>query len=95
MKEITINQIREELAAQDADNTETRTLFDVFLDGCPGYANTEPWECLDYYVQRGGFLDLCLEDNDAPVPVGRVIDDTGKLLFTAEQYCQEVQIKEV
>lgn len=93
MKQMTMAEIRESLAKDDAENIDDyRDKFDIFLNGCPGYNNYENDDCIDYYIQRN-FPDWDVED-DNPVVLMEVLDDgNGQVFAKVIQHEGEVDIE--
>lgn len=52
-----INKMREALATRDIEQSEDSTLFDVFMEGCPGWKNFED----DFVIEQYKFH---FEDGD-------------------------------
>ncbi len=93
MKQMTMAEIRESLAKDDAENIyEYRDMFDVFLNGVPGYNNFENDDCIDYYIQRH-YPDYDVEDNE-PIEILHILDDgNGKIMAKVTQHEDEVKVE--
>jgi hypothetical protein len=95
MKIISIQEIREKLAGEDAENIyEYKDLYDVFLNGCSGYTQFKDEDCVEWYVARGHLYNSHLEDEE-PVEVAHITNDNKELLYVVHQYCGEVQLTKV
>lgn len=94
MKTISIDDIRESLAMEDAGSIDAPDLFDVMLKGYVGYNQHKDEDCLDWYLERDSLLDCDLEDED-PVKVAIVLGSDGKPKFEVFQHYQEFCFKEI
>lgn len=53
-----LNKMRELLATRDAEESDEETLFNVFMEGCRGWANIEEEEVAEYFERH--FSEDCL-----------------------------------
>jgi hypothetical protein len=94
MKTIKIDTIREELAKEDAEGMSGDMIAEMLLDGFTGYAHYEDTECLDWYIQRGNFLDMLL-NSEEPTKIAIILDGKGRPKFEIFQECQDVTFEEI
>jgi hypothetical protein len=52
---LTLDDIKERLANNDVELLDDRDLFDLFMNGCTGWNNFIPEECIENYV--AAFID--------------------------------------
>ena len=92
-KVMSMAEIRESLARDDAENVyEYRDMFEIFLNGCPGYNSYENNDCIDYYIQRH-YPIFYLDDED-PVEVLQVVDDgNGAIIAKIIQHQSDVDVE--
>lgn len=59
MSTITFDKVREQLALRDVECIyKDRDLFELFLNGCAGWNNLDPLDCLVEYIEA-----FCEEEN--------------------------------
>lgn len=94
MKTVSIEEIREKLARDDAEGLDGPALYEIMLNGCTGYANHSNEDCIEWFLWKGDLLSFDLEDNDSPVQVARIVDSNGMELGIVEQYCNELAFRD-
>ena len=79
IKTYELSKIREQLAERDADCAESSTLYDVFLDGCPGWNNIDVETCIeeftDHYLCPGEKIRFFVTDGSIFYEVIADVDD--------------------
>lgn len=97
MKTLTMNELREELAQNDADNLTiyARDLKEIFLYGIVGYNDYDASEILSIALEREIFKGIDLEDSDTSIQVAEVIDEKTGNRYKITQFCQELDYENI
>jgi hypothetical protein len=91
---ISIQEIRESLAKDDAEGLDGPALYEIMLNGCAGYSNHSSEDCIEWFLWKGRLLNFDLDDSDKPVKVARIVDSNRMELGVVEQYCNELAFRD-
>lgn len=92
METISIDDIREQLAKDDAEGLDSNSLFEIMLCGCTGYNNYSDEECMEWYLNKGHLWNDEITP-ETPEKIAIVLGSDGKPKFEVFQQYQDVSFE--